>query len=90
MWLTSNNVWMYGELQDLSTYGDWGTTYAECTIIAGDIMLSAFCIYIFFFMFLRPSTWLDHDRYELCACLCVAVTFKSRGGLPGLKGMEKA
>jgi hypothetical protein len=63
LWLTSNNVWMYGELKDLHELGEWGDLYDKCTAIAGTIMFVALGIFIFFYMFLRPSRWLENDRY---------------------------
>jgi hypothetical protein len=54
---------MYGELKDLHELGEWGDLYDKCTAIAGTIMFVALGIFIFFYMFLRPSRWLENDRY---------------------------
>ena len=36
LWLSANNTWMYGELKDLDTIGEWGDLYDSLTKVAGN------------------------------------------------------
>ena len=40
LWLSANNTWMYGELKDLDTIGEWGDLYDSLTKVAGYEWLS--------------------------------------------------
>lgn len=65
LWLIANYVWMSGDLYDSNYSDDDGKLlYKERTIIAGNILLTAFLYLLIFFLFLKPLNIIPKPSVE--------------------------